>query len=79
MRICLSLFPDIEECSSNPCKHGDCSEPVANEYLCTCEPGYTGADCETGNDGIAFKITIKICNLHSSEVKVQYLSKWELS
>ena len=33
---------------SNPCENGgNCTDGI-NEYICTCIPGYTGIDCETG-------------------------------
>uniref|UniRef100_A0A8C6RW75 Crumbs family member 1, photoreceptor morphogenesis associated n=1 Tax=Nannospalax galili TaxID=1026970 RepID=A0A8C6RW75_NANGA len=40
---------NIDECSSNPCVHGNCSDGPA-AYHCWCEPRYTGADCELGID-----------------------------
>ena len=41
------LYSDIDECASNPCQNdGICADGV-NRYDCTCESGYTGADCET--------------------------------
>ena len=43
-RLC---FQDINECASNPCQNGgNCSDFVA-EYNCTCQPGFSGTDCET--------------------------------
>ena len=40
-------FVDIDECSSNPCVRGNCTDVVAT-YHCTCPPGYTGINCQTG-------------------------------
>ena len=40
-------YPDIDECASNPCQNGGTCADDVNRYDCTCEAGYTGADCET--------------------------------
>ena len=45
---------DIDECSSNPCQNGgECfaTQPVrADSYLCVCQPGTSGENCETDID-----------------------------
>ncbi len=42
------LFPGVDECMSEPCENGgSCSDGV-NNYTCSCLPGYTGANCDTG-------------------------------
>ena len=42
------IFLDIDDCESGPCQNvGTCIDGV-NSYTCTCNPGYTGHDCETG-------------------------------
>ena len=41
------LYSDIDECASNPCQNGGTCADDVNRYDCTCEAGYTGADCET--------------------------------
>ena len=47
---CITL--DIDECESSPCVHGSCTMPSVNMYECDCtETGYTGDDCEIGNNG----------------------------
>ena len=38
---------DINECQSQPCHHGNCTDGV-NSYKCACSAGYTGVNCETG-------------------------------
>uniref|UniRef100_A0A8C0WMP7 Uncharacterized protein n=1 Tax=Castor canadensis TaxID=51338 RepID=A0A8C0WMP7_CASCN len=40
---------NTDECFSNPCIHGNCSDGVA-AYHCRCEPGYTGVNCEVDID-----------------------------
>ncbi|KAM4722871.1 protein crumbs homolog 1 [Rhinophrynus dorsalis] len=39
---------DVNECLSNPCLHGNCTDSVAG-YMCQCQTGYTGANCEIDN------------------------------
>lgn len=35
------------ECDSDPCINGTCNEMFGG-FNCTCEPGFTGTLCETG-------------------------------
>lgn len=38
----LNLFPDIDECLSDPCSvNGNCTN-VAGSFICACTPGYSG-------------------------------------
>ena len=39
---------DKNECLSNPCQNSGTCEDGVNSYTCTCAPGFTGHDCETG-------------------------------
>ena len=47
---------DIDECESNPCKHGGTCIDGVNSYNCTCNSGHTGHDCESGKTTHVFKI-----------------------
>ena len=41
---------DIDECLSLPChNNGTCDDQI-NGYTCTCRNGFTGTNCETGED-----------------------------
>ncbi|KAM9008408.1 sushi, nidogen and EGF-like domain-containing protein 1 isoform 3-T3 [Ara ararauna] len=57
-RVCRSLgvwsdppeCNEINECQSQPCLNGgQCKDHIA-EFLCLCEPGYTGQHCESDID-----------------------------
>uniref|UniRef100_A0A914X054 EGF-like domain-containing protein n=1 Tax=Plectus sambesii TaxID=2011161 RepID=A0A914X054_9BILA len=37
---------NIDECQSNPCVFGNCTEGPPGSYECTCIPGYYGPNCE---------------------------------
>ena len=38
---------DINECASNPCAHGNCSEGI-DTFNCSCSHGYGGLLCDLG-------------------------------
>ena len=40
----LTDVSDIDECLSDPCVHGNCTDLV-NGYKCTCEDWYGGTNC----------------------------------
>jgi hypothetical protein len=46
LNLCV-VFPEIDECAFKTCVHGSC-EDAPNGYTCTCEPGYTGLNCDEG-------------------------------
>ena len=46
--FCRLTFSDINECSSEPCMNGATCDDRINNYVCTCTPGWTGTDCESG-------------------------------
>ena len=45
----------------SPCIHGKCVRKANREYSCTCEPGYSGLDCEIGK--ISLKSLIKLVQI----------------
>ena len=48
MLVLVSLSVDINECASHPCKNGGTCSDLVNGYKCSCKPGYTGINCQTG-------------------------------
>ena len=43
----FSIYPDIDECTSNPCLHGGTCIDQVNKYVCNCPAGTEGDRCET--------------------------------
>ena len=44
-QLCISV--DVNECASSPCVNGQCQDGI-NQYTCTCNAGWTGVNCDTG-------------------------------
>ena len=49
---------EIDECSSNPCLHGNCTQFIGS-YQCSCEYGYEGAECDMPAHSSCERRTIK--------------------
>ena len=49
LHFCPS-FLDIDECDPNPCLHGGFCKDKVNAFKCVCKLGYTGVNCETGEN-----------------------------
>jgi len=49
-KVCTAVLP--QPCKSNPCKHGSCQER-SNDYVCKCEAGYIGKNCDEDIDDCA--------------------------
>lgn len=51
----VSCVPDTstsiasEACKNHPCIHGSCVPGVGNNFVCNCQPGYTG---QSDNQGV---------------------------
>ena len=43
----LFFVTDIDECSSNPCLNGGTCTDQVNGYVCSCQAGYTGSQCQS--------------------------------
>ena len=42
---------DVDECSTiRPCEHGSRCENTEGDYICWCQTGYNGKNCETNID-----------------------------
>lgn len=44
--IIYILILDVDECAALPCKNGGTCADMVNGYICTCNLGYTGLQCE---------------------------------
>lgn len=43
----VEFCKDIDDCASNPCKHGDCTDQGQASYTCDCNvPGWTDFNCD---------------------------------
>ena len=51
---CFYGYADIDECASSPCQHDAMCHNELDLYRCSCLPGYTGSNCETGEYSIIF-------------------------
>ena len=47
--LLYTFLSDIDDCQSNPCLNGGSCTDGINNYTCSCLPGYTARNCETGN------------------------------
>ena len=46
--IMSSLSTEIDECSSDPCQNGGFCLDRIDSYVCACQPGFTGTNCDQG-------------------------------
>ena len=43
--VCFLLFSEINECASNPCVNGSCTDAL-NLFVCSCNDGFEGVHCD---------------------------------
>ena len=66
----LILLIETDECSSTPCQNGGTCTDLINAYSCTCEDGYEGTDCETGNYSLfSFEKSVYIHDLRGPRLR----------
>lgn len=65
----LSLIPfsllDARSCDSNPCLNGATCTNRLGDYACACLKGWTGKNCETGNQ---FQLRILVYIQHDNKL-----------
>lgn len=44
------IIKDYNSCKSGPCKNGATCSNIPDDYICDCSSGWSGKDCETGNE-----------------------------
>lgn len=41
-------FSEVDHCYSNPCHNGGTCQSLTDSYICGCQSGFTGQDCQIG-------------------------------
>ena len=44
------MLTDFDECHSTPCQNGGTCEDQVNGFICLCDDGYEGSQCEHNPD-----------------------------
>ena len=47
------LTSDINECAPAPCQNGGTCLDFVGSYHCDCKAGYSGTNCETGDNNLS--------------------------
>ena len=59
----LPCSTDIDECLVISCHNGGTCTDGVNEYTCECVAGYTGMNCETGEQFLDYMQPMTLWNL----------------
>ena len=58
------FYLDLSRCISKPCKNGGTCLAQVNSYVCQCQQGYVGTNCQTGtNRSYLYTIVLNIGHL----------------
>ena len=58
----------VFSCASNPCRNGGNCVQLVGSYICTCQAGFTGDNCENGNFRF---LPLSFLRLGTSEAKIK--------
>ena len=47
---CVCVRADIDECANVTCMNGGTCLELVNDYRCLCAAGYTGSNCDIGEE-----------------------------
>lgn len=65
----MHFYPDINECSSNPCLNGGTCTDQINRYICACPVWTEGVSCETGKYLVPALIIMMLYPLRLQEMR----------
>ena len=65
----MHFYPDINECSSNPCLNGGTCTDQINRYICACPVWTEGVSCETGKYLVPALIIMMLYPLRLQELR----------
>lgn len=71
---------DVNDCETEQCSFGTCADRV-DSFSCSCNPGYTGVRCDTGNKAFALLYLLNILYTEALGLSQHYCpvnSHWPL-